>query len=60
MGVKDLRKAAFAVGFGFTMGKFMAACVSSVLEGSVQGVIKSLAKKKRNRSRTGYLRENRS
>lgn len=44
MDAKDLRKAAFAVGFGFTMGKFMAACVSSVLEGSVQGVVKSLAK----------------
>lgn len=44
MDAKDLRKAAFAVGFGLTMGNFMAACVGSVLEGSAQAVVIRLAK----------------
>lgn len=32
---KDLRKAAFAVGFGFTMGKAVGKMVEAVLDGAV-------------------------
>lgn len=41
---KDLRKAAFAVGFGFTMGKAVAGLAETVLNGAVLGVISLAAK----------------
>lgn len=40
---KDLRKAAFAVGFGFTVGKAVGGMVDAVLNGMVIGVTKAAA-----------------
>lgn len=41
---KNLRKAAFAVGFGLTVGKAIGDLVSVCIDGTVLGVIKSTAK----------------
>ena len=41
---KNLRKAAFAVGFGLTVGKAIGDLVSVSIDGTVLGVIKSIAK----------------
>ncbi len=41
---KDLRKAAFAVGFGFTMGKVVDKMVEAALGGVVLGTVKFAAK----------------
>lgn len=41
---KDLRKAAFAVGFGFTMGKAVAGLAEAVLNEAVIGITKIAAK----------------
>lgn len=43
--MKDLRKAAFAVGFGFTMGKFAGDMVNGAITGVGLGVLKFAAKK---------------
>lgn len=40
---KDLRKAAFAVGFGVTMGKFAADSVAAILSGIGLGLLKNAA-----------------
>lgn len=40
---KDLRKAAFAVGFGVTMGKFAADAVEAILTGISIGLLKNAA-----------------
>lgn len=40
---KDLRKAAFAVGFGVTMGKFAADAVAAILSGISIGLLKNAA-----------------
>lgn len=42
---KDLRKAAFAVGFGFTVGKAVGKYAGAALDGAILGVAKVLAKK---------------
>lgn len=42
--MKDLRKAAFAVGFGFTMGKFAGDIVKSAIAGVGIGILKIAAK----------------
>lgn len=42
--MKDLRKAAFAVGFGFTMGKFAGDMVNAAITGVGLGVLKFAAK----------------
>ena len=41
---KNLRKAAFAVGFGLTVGKAIGDLVSIGINGTVLGVIKGIAK----------------
>ena len=41
---KDLRKAAFAVGFGLTVGKAVGGMVEAVLNGMVISVTKAAAK----------------
>lgn len=41
--MKDLRKAAFAVGFGFTMGKFAGDIVKAVITGAGLGTLKFAA-----------------
>lgn len=41
---KDLRKAAFTVGFGLSMGKFAARMVQSAISGTVVGSFKFAAK----------------
>lgn len=41
---KDLRKAAFAVAFGATMGKFAAEMVQAVITGAGLGTLKFAAK----------------
>ena len=41
---KNLRKAAFAVGFGLTVGKAIGDLVSVGINGTVLGVIKGIAK----------------
>lgn len=40
---KDLRKAAFAVGFGVTMGKFAGEIVKAAISGVGLGVLKAAA-----------------
>lgn len=42
--LKDLRKAAFAVGVGFTLGRSIGGYISAALNGTVLGIVKSLAK----------------
>lgn len=42
---KDLRKAAFAVGFGVAMGKFAAEMAQAVIAGIGLGTLKFAAKK---------------
>ena len=39
----DIRKAAFAVGFGFVVGKKFGILVNSAIDGTVRGVVKALA-----------------
>lgn len=41
---KDLRKAAFAVGFGFTLGKAVGGYVEALLNGAMLGVTKAVTK----------------
>ena len=41
---KDLRRAAFAVGFGITVGKTVGDWVGAVINGAGLGIIKGLAK----------------
>lgn len=41
--LKELRKAAFAIGFGFTMGKFAADWVGTVIDGAIEGTMKGIA-----------------
>ncbi len=41
--MKDLRKAAFAVGFGFTMGKFVGELVNAAITGVGIGVLQFAA-----------------
>lgn len=41
--MKDLRKAAFAVGFGFTMGKFVGELVNAAITGVGIGVLRFAA-----------------
>lgn len=41
---KDLRKAAFAVGFGFTMGKVMANYAESIIDGIILGTVEASAR----------------
>lgn len=41
---KDFRKAAFAVGIGFTVGKGIVGIINSALSGGTIGLIKGLAK----------------
>lgn len=43
--VKDSRNMAFAVGFGFTMGKVMAKYTESALDLVTEGIVKVLANK---------------
>lgn len=40
----DLRKAAFAIGFGLTVGKFVGACVNGAIQGCIEYAHKNLAK----------------
>lgn len=40
---KDLRKAAFAMGFGFTMGKVVAKYAEAIIDGMILGVAESAA-----------------
>ena len=41
---KDLRRAAFAVGFGLTVGKAVGDCVSALIGGATTGVVQLMAK----------------
>lgn len=41
--LKQLRKAAFAIGFGFTMGKFTANWAGTVIDGVIEGTMKGIA-----------------
>lgn len=43
--LKDLRKAAFAVGFGFTVGKYVGKLFNSVIDGAVRGIISISARR---------------
>lgn len=41
---KDLRRAAFAVGFGLTVGKAVGNFVGALIEGATTGMIQQMAK----------------
>lgn len=41
--LKQLRKAAFAIGFGFTIGKFAADWAGTVIDGAIEGTMKGIA-----------------
>ena len=41
---KDLRRAAFAVGFGLTVGKAVGDCVSALIGGVTGGAVQLMAK----------------
>lgn len=43
LNVKDIRKAAFAVGLGFTVGKQIGEMVNAAINGAWLGTLKSLA-----------------
>ena len=45
LNTKDIRKVAFAVGFGLALGKSMAGLVDTALDAALTGALKSLAKK---------------
>lgn len=42
--MRYIRKAAFAVGFGLTMGKFVGKCVIAGINGAVTGINRAMAK----------------
>lgn len=44
LNLKNMRKAAFAVGVGFTVGKTVGGYASAVMNGVGLGILKSLAK----------------
>lgn len=41
---KEIRKVAFAVGLGFTVGKNVGCVLDAVLDGVIEGIIRSKAK----------------
>ena len=41
---KDIRKIAFAIGFGLTLGKLTASALNTVINSGIRGLIKELAK----------------
>ena len=43
LNTKNLRKAAFAIGFGLTLGKLTGNVVEYVLNGALQGIVKVMA-----------------
>lgn len=45
LSTKDIRKVAFAVGFGLALGKSMAGLVNTALDAMITGTIRELAKK---------------
>lgn len=45
LNTKNLRKVAFTVGFGLTLGKMAGAIVSSALDGCTRGTVKLMASK---------------
>lgn len=45
LNTKNIRKVAFAVGFGLTLGKMAGAIVDSALEGVARGTLKFMAGK---------------
>lgn len=45
LNTKDIRKVAFAVGFGLAFGKSMAGLVNTAMDAAVTSTLKSLAKK---------------
>lgn len=42
---KEIRKVAFAVGLGFTVGKNVGCVLDAALDGVIEGIIRSMAKK---------------
>lgn len=44
LNTKNIRKVAFAVGVGFTVGKAVGAYVNSIIDGALLGTLKGLAK----------------
>lgn len=45
LNTKDIRKIAFAVGFGLALGKSMAGLVNTAMDTALTGALKSFAKK---------------